>query len=596
MITTTLILSILIFTDAPVGRWIDTHDDLGVPTAVAARPEGGWAALDGKGERILLMPEARTIDLSRSVHQPQGLAIAQDGSIFVADTGGHRVRFFDPDGQLLGGCGGRGAHPAQQCFPAAVDVNDDYIVVADTGHDRIQVYDRRGAFIRSITGPTESPMRRPEGVAIDAQGRFWIADTHRHRVLCVQPDGSVVHDIGSWGTFPGQFMEPSGVDAIDGCIAVTDRLNHRVQLFDPGTGQLIEHWGMHAFKPREGEGRVHYPTDIAMLDGPQVIVAEPFEERIQQFGPSGAMIEPPQAKPFGTQSHFGPVVATDGRFLCTWEPELRAIHLFDLDHRTPIRISTFGTPGNAPGQLGDLTALAVDADRKLIHAVDAGNGRIQQWAFEPPPPHAPSFNPTMATLRRSAPLPEAGEGDLIQTEETLLYLDRGRRRGLQLSPTGEHRQVDVPEARDPVAAVHRMTPQGPAWAVLDAHEEAIRLYEWPGAKSSSSLISLTSLQDPVDLAVTEDGTFVVVDRGGHRIHHYAADGTPLADWGGQGIEHGKFWRPAAVVVDHQGRIIVLDHGNHRAQMFDHKGTWLMTFGTGRAWTPRPNANNQGASQ
>ena len=94
--------------------------------------------------------------------------------------------------------------------------------------------------------------------------------------------------------------------------------------------------------------------------------------------------------------------------------------------------------------------------------------------------------------------------------------------------------------------------------------------------------------DPVDLAVAADNSLIVVDRGGHQLLRYAPDGQELTRWGSRGIDHGTFWRPAAVVVDEQNRVIVLDHGNHRAQMFDNDGSWIMTFGTGRAWTRAAN--------
>ncbi|HJN79408.1 MAG TPA: hypothetical protein QF455_00905, partial [Phycisphaerales bacterium] len=105
--------------------------------------------------------------------------------------------------------------------------------------------------------------------------------------------------------------------------------------------------------------------------------------------------------------------------------------------------------------------------------------------------------------------------------------------------------------------------------------------------STEPTISLTDLIDPVDFAVAGDKSLIVVDRGGHQVHRFAINGTPLNTWGERGSDHGQFWRPAAVVVDHHDRVIVLDHGNHRAQMFQPDGTWLMTFGTGRAWTKRP---------
>jgi tripartite motif-containing protein 71 len=589
---TPLLLAIPLLLPAELGRWIETHDNLGGVRGVAAMPTGGVAILDSDREAILLQSEGNTttLNLGQFLHQPQGLSVAADGRLYVADTGHHSIMFFDQDGRMLGGFGGRGEDEYRLLEPHDVCVGPTFVAVADTGNNRIQVYEPGGAYIQSIEGPPGDPLRRPEGITIDSQNRIWVADTQNHCIRCFNSKGLPVHRIGSWGTFPGQFMEPSGIDAADDYIIVTDRLNHRVQVLDISTGVEIESWGMHSFLPRQGEGRVHYPADVAVLSDGDIVVAEPFEERVQRFGVTGIEIDKPTPSPPSVQSHFGPVAATDGRFFCTWEPELRAIHLFDLDRRTPLRLSTFGTPGTAPGQLGDLSALAIDAESKQLWAVDATNARVHQWNLNPPPPDKPRFDPSMATLTRSIPLPQAGPGDLIPSGDRLLFLDRNQAVAWDINDDGLHTQVDLNLGRDPItgiAVVDEMTGEQ-RFATLDALNKIIQLHgTWPHPGENGNSISVQELHDPVDIARLSDNSIVVVDRAGHRVHRFAIDGTELAAWGTRGGEHGQLWRPAAVVVDHQDRVIVLDHGNHRAQMFKPDGTWIMTFGAGRAWTTRP---------
>jgi len=558
-----------------LGKWIDTQSDVGGVSAVATTPSGAVALLDADTGSVL-RPGLPPFDVSKWVTQPSGIAFGPDGRMYVTCADRHHVIFFEPGGRMFGGCGGVGDEPFRLRSPSAVDVDASHLVVADTGNNRIQVYEPGGLHLRSIKGDPEDPLRRPEGVAIDDSGNIWVADTHNHRVQCFTPGGELIRSVGSWGTFPGQFMEPSGIDAGHGRVIVTDRLNHRVHVLDTETGAVVETWGMHAFLPREGEGRVHYPEDAARASDGTVTIAEPFEERVQRFGPAGIDVPTPPPAPRGVQSHFGPTAVTDGRFFCTWEPELRAIHIFDLDRKTPVRLSTFGTPGSAPGQLGNLTALALDADRNLLWAIDAGNGRLHEWTLTPPPPDRPAFDPGMAVLRRSAPLPEAGDGMLHRSGDDLLYIDRINGRVRSLRGDGGH--VDAPQtgARFPIAAT------GPAtrMAVLDANGPSVRLIgDWP-----TDTIALPGLEDPIDLATAADGSLLVLDRAKHSVHRFGPDGESLGSWGGRGTGHGELWRPAAIEVDHHGRVIVLDHANHRAQMFQPDGTWIMTFGAGRAWT------------
>jgi sugar lactone lactonase YvrE len=591
MIAQTLLLLFAAQAD-PIGRWVSTHEDLGGVHALAALPEQDDVAVLNAETGIIRMgldQASHTFDWSQSLHQPQGLSIAANGRIFVADTGHHRVMYFSSEGDMIGGFGGSGDGPVRMRHPHAIDVNDTIAAVADTGHNRIQIFGLGGEHIRNLEGDALG-LNRPEGVAIDDAGKVWIADTQNHRILCTDQNGDILHELGSWGTFPGQFMEPCGIDARGGRVVVTDRLNHRVQVFDANTAESLDSWGMHAVFPRQGEGKVHYPADAALLPDGDIVIAEPFEERVQRFGPNGTDIEPPSLGPRGVQSHFGPVAATDGRFFCTWEPELRAIHVFDLDRKTPLRLSTFGEPGDAAGQLGHLTAIEIDATNNLIWAVDAGNQRIHEWTINPPPPDKPRFDSSMATLRRSAPLPTAGPGELGRNNDELIYLDQAGNTAWLVNGTGQHAAIDLALGRDPRAIILAgKSDEGQrVAAVLDGISKVIRLHgPWPQPENRVTTIDLADLIDPVDFAQTQDGSFVVVDRGGHRIHRFGIDGTHLNTWGEQGSDHGQLWRPAAVVVDHHNRVIVLDHGNHRAQMFEPDGTWIMTFGAGRAWTTRP---------
>ena len=580
--------SYLVIPANELGHWIDTYDGLGDAHAVASMPAGnGWAVLDADNARVSwpASPARKSLDLSPHLHRPRGLAIGSDGVIYAVDTAHHQVKAFHPDGQLICSFGGRSDKPGSLLRPHAVDVNDELVAVADTGQDRIQLYTRDGQHLGTLP-LAHDELRGPHGVAIDDRDRIWITDTEQHRVLCVEQDGTIVHRLGTWGTFPGHFMEPTGIDARGGRVAVADRLNHRIQVFDADTGAMTEAWGMHAFRPREGEGKVHYPADAALIGDGTVVVAEPFEERVQHFGPDGMEIEPPSMAPRGAQSHFGPVAATSGRFFCTWEPEIRAIHLFDLERETPLRLSTFGSPGTGLGEIGNITALALDADAQRMWAVDASNRRLHEWSLTPPPADAPRFDPGLAVLSKSIPLPMAGPGTLLQLDDRLIFIDRSNAKAWQISDTGDHRPIRMDLGQDPRAAIvtQACSAGQNTVASLDGVQKRLRCHnELTSTTSATEWMTLDAVAEPVDMAVTAQGHLLIVDRAGHQIHRYDATGQHLGSWGEQGIDHEQFWRPAAIVIDRNDRVIVLDHGNHRAQMFTPDGTWLMTFGGGRAW-------------
>ncbi len=84
---------------------------------------------------------------------PTGIAVAADGTVFVADTGNHRVQAFDPSGGFLRTFGSVGEGPGEFRRPMDIDVDSSgQVYVAELGGDRIQVFTPRGQLIRTIRG------------------------------------------------------------------------------------------------------------------------------------------------------------------------------------------------------------------------------------------------------------------------------------------------------------------------------------------------------------------------------------------------------------------------------------------------------------
>ena len=71
---------------------------------------------------------------------PTNLAIAGDGSIYVADTSNYRVQQFDADGQLIRAIGSIGIRPGAFARPKGVALDrDDNIYVVDAAFQNIQI-------------------------------------------------------------------------------------------------------------------------------------------------------------------------------------------------------------------------------------------------------------------------------------------------------------------------------------------------------------------------------------------------------------------------------------------------------------------------
>jgi hypothetical protein len=84
---------------------------------------------------------------------------------------------------------------------------------------------------------------------------------------------------------------------------------------------------------------------------------------------------------------------------------------------------------------------------------------------------------------------------------------------------------------------------------------------------------------PTAAADAADGEIYVADGyGNSSVHRFAADGTLLRTWGGQGSGPGAFTTPHAIAVDRRDRVLVCDRENNRVQLFDRDGTYLTEWG------------------
>ncbi|MEZ0397230.1 MAG: flippase activity-associated protein Agl23 [Anaerolineales bacterium] len=171
---------------------------------------------------------------------PRAIAVAPDGSLYVADSRNHRIQHLSPEGEVLHVWGGPGSGPGQFNEPWGVAVSPDgrYVYVCDTWNHRVQQFTASGRFLRAwgFFGTGESPqaLYGPRGVAVDSSGRVYVADTGNKRILVFDAGGNYLTQIGSPGFAPGQFDEPVGVAVgADGLVYVSDTWNRRLQVFVP---------------------------------------------------------------------------------------------------------------------------------------------------------------------------------------------------------------------------------------------------------------------------------------------------------------------------------------------------------------------------
>jgi uncharacterized protein (TIGR03663 family) len=185
---------------------------------------------------------------------PRNVALAPDGSVYVADSGNHRIQKFTADGEFVTmwghmckmyegqeGCQeADGAGGFMEPWDVEVDA-DGFVYVADTWNHRVQKFDGDGNFVTTWGwhGVSEGGVGAekqfwgPRDIAIDADGLIYVSDTGNKRVQIFMPDGQFVDQWGRKGTLDGEFDEPVGIAiAADGRTYVADTWNRRIQVFD----------------------------------------------------------------------------------------------------------------------------------------------------------------------------------------------------------------------------------------------------------------------------------------------------------------------------------------------------------------------------
>lgn len=261
------------------------------PFGITAGRDGTIVMTDaGRANAVRrIAPDGHVATLATGFSTPSGLAIGADGTVFVADTGSHRILSIDPAGAVstLAGDGTPGdadgpAFQARFNGPIGIAVAPDgRLVVADTYNDRIRVIERDGT-VTTLAGCAqpgamdgkgdEASFDTPTGLAIDARGTIYVADTGNGVVRTLDMTGQVITP--AWAHGDG-FFRPLGVAVGDaGEVYVADE-GGRIVVIRP-TGAIRTLAGATAGF-RDGNGsvaRFRRPSGLALLHAGHLVVAD----------------------------------------------------------------------------------------------------------------------------------------------------------------------------------------------------------------------------------------------------------------------------------------------------------------------------------
>ncbi|WP_298818363.1 flippase activity-associated protein Agl23 [Chloroflexus sp.] len=304
-----------------LGRYL-LFRQLPEPLTPGAREVEVWLRRDLAGgvaqtaTSVVTAPELRLaaqaeIRLSSAGIGATGIAIDPQGNIYMADTLNHRIEVFAPDGALARNFGSQGSGLDQFYEPRGLAFDaEGNLYVADTWNARIVKYSPELRPLaswgsgdldlgdgRRATITEGDPARNaaaplgffgPRGVAVDADGNVYIADTGNKRIVVTDSNGTFLYQFGGAGSAPGQFNEPTSL-AFDGAgnLYVADTWNGRVQVFARAADGRIDPIPLMTWPVRGWQSNTYDDPMLTVSRDGTVYVAVPSRQHVLVVGSGG---------------------------------------------------------------------------------------------------------------------------------------------------------------------------------------------------------------------------------------------------------------------------------------------------------------------
>jgi streptogramin lyase len=227
-------------------------------------------------------------------NRPSGVSVSKDGYIYVTEDNGHRLIKLDADGELqwtVGAAGVKGDWDDSNNRlnnPADVALDSDgKIYVADRWHGRVQIYNPNGSYYATV-----GDLWCPGGVALSPTNYLYVADSCQNTVQIYDSNlvfVAMMGESGVSGSNNSHFNWPQDV-VIDstGMIYVADSSNQRVQVFN-ASRTFIRTMGVTEL-PGNRFDQFSSPSGLTVDTLDRLFVSDTGNDRIQVFDSEGAYL------------------------------------------------------------------------------------------------------------------------------------------------------------------------------------------------------------------------------------------------------------------------------------------------------------------
>jgi DNA-binding beta-propeller fold protein YncE len=462
---------------------------------------------------------------------PEGLDVAPDGTVWVADTQNNRLVHLSANLTDLGdGFGSLGTGDTQFFNPHDLAFGNDKMYVADTYNDRVQMFD--------MPGPTEPPP-----ADLDPAYRDQISDPG--------------------GVAP---LYPAGVEIVDGTWYVADSGGSRVVTVNPTTG---------AATPLSATGLLNDPRDLEVdaADPTALWVTDTGGNRIVRIARTGgAQLGTPLGnlnQPYGLTNDATRVYVAN-----TYGNQVRAYNRNGTVawNQTTCGGTAFSRPRDV-GLLDSGEVAVADTDNHRIVVLNAADGScVREFGG----------NGTAAGKFKSPRSVTADGAGGVWVADALNY--RVQHLTATGSPLGTQPAASTTpgEGNGEFRSAHCVTPIPGSTEVAVCDTFNFRIQVWDGAGSSPTWQRNVGGTKPANggfngafaVAYGPDGSLYAADWFNHRIQKFDANGNFVTAWGGYGQPNGSLIFPRGIVVSPTGDVVVTDSENNRIDVFTSSGTFV----------------------
>lgn len=360
-----------------------------------------------------------------------GMAVSENGYIYVSDSDSSRVQLFDTSGTYIRSWKNWGDDEDDWFYwPSTIVVAPDQSIYISNCWKKTSQFTAEGEFIRNWDHQNyrKERIKNLSILAISENGDFYFRECldehfnnppeyyHIHQFNAAGDfirtwkdrtwwypnmyplpngdlyvassgeiekytrDGKLLHTWSSEGDEAGRFNKPAGIAiAPDQSVYITDTWNHRIQQFD-ADGKFIRMWGKDGTEASDFDT----PTEIAIAPNGDVYIAgrEPY---IQQFTAKGKFVRSWGSKGKGAMqfSSIGSISIAPNNTLYVLEYDNQRVLQFTLEGDF---IREWGGIGNTDrsaelGKFHDPSGLTV-GNNGSVYVADTMNNRIQQFTAE----------------------------------------------------------------------------------------------------------------------------------------------------------------------------------------------------------------------